>query len=57
MIYFKLSLSAISILHRFVKGAEHYVRCDGSAPKDASESDLSFMKSILDGMKKRQGLG
>ena len=48
---------AIRKLHRFVKGAEHYVRCEGSAPKDASELDLSFMKSILDGMKKRQGLG
>ncbi len=55
--YYYENANAIRKLHRFVKGAEYYVRYDGSAPKDASESDLAFMSAILSAMKKRQGLG
>ncbi len=43
-------------LYQFVKDAEHFVRYDGEVPLGVSDIDLSFMKSILYEMKKRQGL-
>jgi len=50
--FYKEKKNSIVKLYRFAKSAEAYVRTNGATAGGNSETDLVYLKAILDGIKK-----